>query len=196
MNGYEYVSLLTVGVAYIAGKGGVAFITGGFLRYWVLAPVLDLSGLMPVDPETASSMTDPDRLQQFLYRPVGIGMLIGGAVAGVLMALPLIVTAIKSMQNAAKSEAALARDEMPIKLLYFAIAGATLLLVFMAVTSTEQTGWGRGIVMGLVGVLWIWIAGVILSEAIGRTNWSPLSGMTDRKSTRLNYNMAGIEDLG
>src|SRR5690625_5596001 len=88
---------------------------------------LSLHDALPisVDPDTASSMTDPDRLQQFLYRPVGIGMLIGGAVAGVLMALPLIVTAIKSMQSAAKSEAALARDEMPIKLLYFAIAGAT-----------------------------------------------------------------------
>src|SRR5690625_5758039 len=93
MNGIWYVSLLTVGVAYIAGKGGVAFIIGGFLCYWVLAPFLDLSGLMPVDPETASSMTDPDRLQQFLYRSGGIGMLVGGAVAGVLMALPLIVTA-------------------------------------------------------------------------------------------------------
>jgi putative OPT family oligopeptide transporter len=26
--------------------------------------------------------------------------------------------------------------------------------------------------------LWIWVAGVVLSECIGRTNWSPLSGMT------------------
>ena len=32
--------------------------------------------------------------------------------------------------------------------------------------------------MALLGTLWIWMAGIILSEAIGRTNWSPLSGMT------------------
>ena len=32
--------------------------------------------------------------------------------------------------------------------------------------------------MAVIGTLWIWIAGVILSECIGRTNWSPLSGMT------------------
>ena len=32
--------------------------------------------------------------------------------------------------------------------------------------------------MALLGTLWIWVAGVILSECIGRTNWSPLSGMT------------------
>jgi uncharacterized oligopeptide transporter (OPT) family protein len=32
--------------------------------------------------------------------------------------------------------------------------------------------------MALLGTLWIWMSGIILSEAIGRTNWSPLSGMT------------------
>jgi len=32
--------------------------------------------------------------------------------------------------------------------------------------------------MALLGTVWIWIAGVVLSECIGRTNWSPLSGMT------------------
>ena len=32
--------------------------------------------------------------------------------------------------------------------------------------------------MGILGTLWIWIAGVIVAECIGRTNWSPLSGMT------------------
>ncbi|MEC9093885.1 MAG: OPT/YSL family transporter, partial [Planctomycetota bacterium] len=29
-----------------------------------------------------------------------------------------------------------------------------------------------------LGTLWIWIAGVSVAECIGRTNWSPLSGMT------------------
>ena len=32
--------------------------------------------------------------------------------------------------------------------------------------------------MSLLGTVWIWIAGVIVAECIGRTNWSPLSGMT------------------
>lgn len=194
MNGIWYVSLLTIGVAYIAGKGGVAFIIGGFLCYWLLSPFLDLSGLMPVAPDTGEALRQPSVLMNLLYRPIGIGMLIGGAIAGVLMALPLIVTAIKSMQNAARSEAALARDEMPIKLLYFAIAGATLLLIFMAVRSTEQMGWIRGISMGVVGTLWIWIAGVILSEAIGRTNWSPLSGMTLIAVTILIFLARGMDD--
>ncbi|NVJ50145.1 MAG: OPT/YSL family transporter [Gammaproteobacteria bacterium] len=176
MNGIWYVSLLTIGVGFIAGKGGVAFIIGGFVCYWFLSPLLAGTELLPlVDGEV---MTDPEYLRKQLYRPVGIGMIIGGAVMGIVLALPLIVSAVRSMQDAAKSGAALSKDEMPIKLLYMAIVGAAILLVFMAISSTEHMGLGRGLIMALAGTLWIWIAGVILSECIGRTNWSPLSGMT------------------
>jgi putative OPT family oligopeptide transporter len=42
----------------------------------------------------------------------------------------------------------------------------------------DSIGIGGGIAMAALGTLWIWMAGIILSEAIGRTNWSPLSGMT------------------
>jgi uncharacterized oligopeptide transporter (OPT) family protein len=48
----------------------------------------------------------------------------------------------------------------------------------MSVTTVEAVSLGRGIAMAILGTLWIWMAGIILSEAIGRTNWSPLSGMT------------------
>ena len=40
MNGVWYVSLMTAGVAYIAGRGGVFFIIGGYVSYWFLAPML------------------------------------------------------------------------------------------------------------------------------------------------------------
>jgi len=96
----------------------------------------------------------------------------------VILAFPLIKTAISSMQKAAKVASSVSSDEMPIKLLYFAIGGAVILLTYMAVTSVGTVGLVRGIAMALVGTLWIWMSGIILSEAIGRTNWSPLSGMT------------------
>jgi uncharacterized oligopeptide transporter (OPT) family protein len=83
---------------------------------------------------------------------------------------------------------------MPIKLLYVAIGGAAILLAVMAVLSTEKMGIGRGLVMALVGTLWVWIAGVILSEAIGRTNWSPLSGMTLIAVTILIFISSGLGD--
>ena len=194
MNGIWYLSLLSVGVGYIAGKGGVAFIIGGYVCYWVLAPLLSQFGLFPVDPETQAVTSNPDSLRLLLYRPVGIGMLIGGAVAGVIVAFPMILSAVRSMQNAAQSNAAMSKDEMPIKLLYIAIGGAAILLAVIAVLSTEKMGIGRGLLMAVVGTLWIWIAGVILSEAIGRTNWSPLSGMTLIAVTLLIIISSGLED--
>lgn len=177
MNGIWYISLLTIGVGFIAGRGGVAFIIGGFVAYWFLSPMLATTGGFPLD-EIGNVISDPGQLRVMLYRPLGIGMLIGGAMMGVALAFPLILSAVRAMQKASQVESSLSADEMPIKLLYVAIIGATILLCFMAVTSADSVGLGRGLAMAILGTLWIWMSGIILSEAIGRTNWSPLSGMT------------------
>lgn len=177
-NATWYLSLLTIGTGFIAGRGGVAFIIGGFVVYWFIAPMLSATGQLPVDAATGAAVTDPGVLRLSLFRPLGIGMLIGGAIMGVILAFPLILSAIRSMQSAAKVKSVASADEMPIKLLYFAIGGAAILLCVISVMSAESVGVGRGLLMAVLGTLWIWMAGVILSEAIGRTNWSPLSGMT------------------
>ncbi len=177
MNGIWYLSLMTIGVGFIAGRGGIAFIIGGFVAYWFLSPMLAATGSFPLDA-AGETISAPGPLRLLLYRPLGIGMLIGGAIMGVILAFPLIVSAIRSMQKAAGVSSDASNDEMPIKMLYFAIGGAVILLGVMAVTSVETVSLGRGIAMALLGTLWIWMAGIILSEAIGRTNWSPLSGMT------------------
>ena len=177
MNGIWYLSLMTIGVGFIAGRGGIAFIIGGFVAYWFVSPLLSLTGGFPAD-EAGQIVNTPESLRVLLYRPLGIGMLIGGAIMGVILAFPLIVSAIKSMQKASKVSAGISSDEMPIKMLYFAIVGAVILLSVMSVTTVEAVSLGRGLAMAILGTLWIWMAGIILSEAIGRTNWSPLSGMT------------------
>jgi putative OPT family oligopeptide transporter len=177
MNGIWYLSLMTIGVGFIAGRGGVAFIIGGFVAYWFLSPLLAGLDLFPSDAN-GDVINTPGPLRLMLYRPMGIGMLIGGAIMGVILAFPLISSAVRSMQKASQVESSVSSDEMPIKLLYFAIGGAVILLTSMAVTSVESVGLLRGIAMALVGTIWIWMSGIILSEAIGRTNWSPLSGMT------------------
>ncbi len=177
MNGIWYLSLMTVGVAFIAGRGGVAFIIGGFVAYWFLSPMLALTDGFPLDA-AGSLVSDPGQLRLLLYRPFGIGMLIGGAMIGVVLAFPLIVSTVRSMQKVSRVDAAVSPDEMPIKLLYFAIIGAAILLCVIAVSSIDSLGLARGLGMAVLGTLWIWMSGIILSEAIGRTNWSPLSGMT------------------
>lgn len=186
MNGTWYLSLLTLGVGYIAGRGGFYFVVGGFVCYWILAPFLDFQGMLP--------STNPGELRSLLFRPVGIGMLIGGAITGIVLALPLIISAIRSMQSAAKMKTVASKDELPIKLLYWAVGGAAILLFVIALNSTREMGFGRGLLMALLGTVWIWMAGVILSECIGRTNWSPLSGMTLIAVTILIFIGSGLGD--
>jgi uncharacterized oligopeptide transporter (OPT) family protein len=202
MNGVWFISLLTVGIAFIAGKGGLCFVIGGYTCYWVLAPILARMGLLP-SPEQLQviaeqmqekSISMPKYMQVILFRPIGIGMLVGGALTGIALALPLIVSAVRSMQSAAKTGAALSKDEMPIKLLYVGIVGAIIVLGIVAVLSVEQMGIIRGVIMALLGTVWIWMAGVILSECIGRTNWSPMSGMTLIAVTIFIFITSGLGD--
>ena len=186
MNGIWYVSLMTVGVGFLCGRGGIYFVVGGFACYWTLAPTLAGMDLLPSAAAleslypaiTEGDLRMPEYLRGEVFMPVGIGMLIGGALAGIVLALPLIVSAVRSMQTAAKMKTILSKDEMPIRLLYIGIAGATILLFVVAITSVKEMGILRGALMALLGTVWIWVAGVILSECIGRTNWSPMSGMT------------------
>jgi putative OPT family oligopeptide transporter len=195
MNGIWYMSLLTVGVAYLAGKGGFFFIIGGYVCYWILAPLMSGTGLLP-DPATleASGMGIADYLRLNLFRPVGIGMLIGGALMGIALALPLVSSAIRSMRDASRARTALSKDELPIQMLYMGVAAAFIVLAIIAFLSVSEVGLGRGLLMAALGTLWIWVAGVVLSECIGRTNWSPLSGMTLIGVTILILVTSGIGD--
>lgn len=195
MNGVWYISLLTIGVGFLAGKGGVYFIIGGYVCYWILSPILSTQGMLPDAAALASAGESmPVYLRETLFKPVGIGMLIGGALAGIILAFPLIVSAIRSMQTASKTKSELSQDELPIKLLYVGIVGAFVVLFIIARISTEHMGWIRGGFMALLGTLWIWMAGVILAECIGRTNWSPLSGMTLIGITILIFIASGMGD--
>ena len=172
-----YLSVMTIGVGFLSGKGGFWFGAGGFICYFLLSPLLGyFAGV-----EVAAMVADPSQMRGALYRPVGIGMLIGAAIGGIFAALPLIVGAFKAMHSAGKqhgSDGAMRNDEMPIQLLYAAILGGMLVMVWVAFASAEEMTWDRAALMAVLGTLWVWVAGVIVSECVGRTNWSPLSGMT------------------
>lgn len=169
-------SIMTIGVGFLSGKGGFWFGAGGFVCYWLLSPIISSFG----SDDMKNLVEVPGSMRGFIYKPVGIGMLIGAAVGGIIMAFPLIKSAISSMSRASqdKSSEGAGRDEMPIWMLASAVALGAILLIFLAYFSVSNMSIGAAILMSGLGTLWIWIAGVIVAECIGRTNWSPLSGMT------------------
>ncbi len=195
MNGIWYLSLLTVGVAYLAGRGGFFFVVGGYVCYWILAPLLSLQGRLPtpaVLEDAGMGMATYLRLNMF--RPVGIGMIIGGALTGIVLAFPLVLSAIRSMQRASKTRSAVTTDELPIRMLYMGIVAAVVVLAITALFSVPDMALWRAVAMAVLGTLWIWVAGVVLSECIGRTQWSPLSGMTLIGVTILIFVASGLDD--
>ena len=169
-----FLSIMTIGVGYLSGKGGFWFGAGGFVCYWILSPILaayageNVQALVP----------NPNDMRLELYRPTGIGMLIGAAIGGIIAAFPLIMSAIKSMQTASQDSGDVENDEMPIRLLYGAVILGAIAMVVIAHVSSHEMGWTLSLAMAGLGTLWVWVAGVIVSECVGRTNWSPLSGMT------------------
>jgi uncharacterized oligopeptide transporter (OPT) family protein len=81
---------------------------------------------------------------------------------------------------------------MPISVLYGGIALAFIGLSSIAYLVTPELGIVRAVAMALLGTVWIWIAGVIVSECLGRTNWNPLSGMTLIAVTILIFIASGV----
>ena len=169
-------SLMTIGVGFLSGKGGLWFGAGGFICYWLLSPLLSLYG----GADVQALVESPGAMRGEIYKPTGIGMLIGAAIGGIIMAFPLIRSAVRAMKSSGgdASQAAARDDEMSIKMLGGAIVAGAILLVVLAYQSAPDMTLGLAVTMSLLGTLWIWIAGVIVAECIGRTNWSPLSGMT------------------
>ena len=188
-----YLSLLTVGVGFLSGKGGIVFGVGGFICYWFLAPLLGSFG----EPDVQKMVMDaPQALRGALFRPAGIGILIGAAVGGVIGALPVIRSALVSMAKASKATGTAKSDydELPIQVLYAGIALAAVGLTVIAYLSAPGMNIVRALALAASGTLWIWVSGVIVSECLGRTNWSPLSGMTLIAVTILIFVASGMGD--
>lgn len=175
-----YFSLMNIGAGLLAGRGGLSFALGGCLAFWILGPIGVSMGFAPVD--MTSSPAAADALTGFVYgtwlRPLGIGMLIGGAFMGVIVAFPAMKAAFESLARAAKSNASGSNDEMPIQVIYGGIILSIVLLFLVArLGIPEMTTW-KALQISFAGSVWIALAGVIVAQCTGMTDISPLSGLS------------------
>lgn len=183
-------STLSLGAGFIAGRGGLVVLYGTLLNYWVMVPAAIWLGWLPDGlPAGMAGLYEGSigalehgeeavdfigRFSKFTSRHVGIGMLLGGAVAGILVALPALKAALASLRGGG---AAGERDELPMKV----IGGSTALglgLLFVAIhMSSDAVTWTQALLCMLAGGAWLWLAGLVVAQTTGRTDWSPLSGL-------------------
>ena len=101
-----YLSLMNLGAGLLAGRGGIAFAIGGCLAYWILAPLAVQLGWVPNSTGLAGqelAVMQKGFIYSNMLRPLGIGMLIGGALMGAVLALPVLKTVFKSLSQAASN---------------------------------------------------------------------------------------------
>jgi len=228
------IAPFAIGAGFITGRAGLVVLAGGILAYLFLSPVVFRMGWMP--PTTL-----PDQAAAYasavFNRPLGIGLLLGGALMGVLASAPAIREALRALLHARRSTS---RDELGLGMLVpsVLIGGAVLFggtwfigerpvnaqclvtqeSVSEAVEPVRHAGyvfalssdearatwegwdearrddavrasghrpgllaglapWLRAAIVALVGVAWIWFAGIIIAQCTGMTDWSPISGM-------------------
>ena len=166
------IAPFALGAGFITGAPGLVVLAGGILAYFVISPVAFEAGWVPAGTtaEAAAGWAN-----QHLNRPLGIGMLMGGAMVGLAFALPAIGAALKSMRSAEASGAK--REEMPLKILYIAVVLAFALLFCAARATIADGSVLQALTIAVVGTAWMWFAGIVIAQCTGMTDWSPISGM-------------------
>ena len=172
-----YLSPMTFASGLLAGRGGLPFFFGGVAAWWVISPLIVWAGWPTPGLEQAG-------LVDFIYdqslRPLGIGLLIGGAIMAMVVSMPIVLSALRSLYHVAPTQGSVAandRTELPSWVLKMGLAAAVTLL-FTAAWSTADVPLWRALATTVVGTAWLGLAGLIVAQATGMTDISPMSGMT------------------
>jgi len=177
------VSLLSLGAGYLAGKHGLAILYGTILNFWILIPAAIYFGWLPAEyANFGFGEKDYDVADKFMgafahftSRHIGIGMILGGALAGIVVAAPALKAAISSLKS---SESGGESQEVSMRVLNIGLAvGFVLLLLAAKLAGGDHISWGIALAVAVAGTVWLWLAGLVVAQTTGRTDWSPLSGL-------------------
>ena len=182
------ISFASIGAGLLSGRGGLPFVFGGMLAWWVISPVAFGMGWVPTPADVglaaSSASYDAWSTMDVLYtemlRPLGIGILIGGALSGVVASFPALRSALLGLAKAARAGAlgGDGSDEMSPNVLYAGVGGALAVLFVAALLASPELSLGRSLLIAVVGTVWLALAGLIVAQATGMTDISPISGMS------------------
>ena len=175
------IAPFALGAGYVTGRAGLLVLAGGILAFFVLNPFVYAMGWTP---ETITAAEVPKYAFGAFNRPLGIGLLLGGAMMGMLVSLPSIREALRSLAVSDKRSGG-ATEELGLRVLVVAVIGATAGLFIAAdLLIGPEGGWLdglnphlRSLIVALIGAVWIWFGGIIIAQCTGMTDWSPISGM-------------------
>jgi uncharacterized oligopeptide transporter (OPT) family protein len=139
-------------------------------------------------PQTVEAHQVPGIALSAFNRPLGIGLLLGGALTGVVASFPAIREALRSIAKAGAARGG--RDELGLTTLIF-VALSAMVVLFLALEfvapprAIEDTSGALSklnpvlakLIITIVALAWIWFAGIIIAQCTGMTDWSPISGM-------------------
>ena len=97
---------------------------------------------------------------------------------GVVVSFPAIKSAIQSLANAAKNSEGrwIKADELSLNVVVGGMIGAVAIF-FVASMMTDGVTIQQALVSSVVGTVWLGLAGLIVAQATGMTDISPMSGM-------------------
>jgi uncharacterized oligopeptide transporter (OPT) family protein len=130
------IAPFALGAGYLTGRAGLFVLAGGVLAYLVINPVMFAMGWMPA---TIRADGAPAWGYGNINRPLGIGLLLGGALMGMLASAPAIKEAFKSIAaTGSRGAGGKSRDELGLGVLSVAACGALVLLFVAAdITGSE-----------------------------------------------------------
>ncbi len=177
-----YVSAANLGAGLLSGRGGLPFLAGGILAYSIIAPTAVMMGWVPAPVGLGGAELEgyyASETYGSMLRPLGIGLLIGGALAGVVSAAPAVAGAMKSLRAAAAlaAESGASAEEVDPKWVGGGAVIAFVLLFVAAWLATPELGLLTAFLVAVVGSAWLGLAGIIVAQATGQTDISPLSGL-------------------
>lgn len=183
-----YLSLMNVAAGLLSGRGGLAFFIGGVLAWWLVSPMavglewIPSDSVMELANFQKGSVADGTSTFGYLYgdmiRPLGIGTLIGGALMGVVASFPAIRSAFVSLASATRNASGktIGSDELSLNVVIIGTL-ASLLIFFFASYITPGVTIMQAVISSVVGTIWLGVAGLIVAQATGMTDISPMSGM-------------------